>query len=75
MFDLSQAYIRINIDTLCTKMKRTELPEQTRNLQVNPDTKCKGAKITGISEKNRIFLCGKKIILAQSDYRRFLSQK
>ena len=28
IIDLSQAYDRININTLCTKSRRTELPEQ-----------------------------------------------
>ena len=32
MIDLSQAYDRININTLCTKLKRTELPEQISNI-------------------------------------------
>ena len=31
MISLSQAYDRININTFCTKLKRTELPEQIPN--------------------------------------------
>ena len=32
MIDLSQANDRININTLCTKLKRTELPDQITNI-------------------------------------------
>ena len=32
MIDHSQAYDRININTLCTKIKRTEIPEQVSNI-------------------------------------------
>ena len=32
MIEISQAYDRININTLCTKLRRTELPEQISNL-------------------------------------------
>ena len=32
MIDLSQAYYRINIKTLCSKLKRTELPQQISNI-------------------------------------------
>ena len=32
MIDLSQAYDRTNINTLCTKLRRTELPEQIPNI-------------------------------------------
>ena len=28
MIDLSQAYNRVNINSLCTELRRTELPEQ-----------------------------------------------
>ena len=32
MIDLSQAYVWININTLCTKLRRAELPEQITNI-------------------------------------------
>ena len=32
MIDLSLAYDRINVNIFCTKLKRTELPEQISNI-------------------------------------------
>ena len=55
MIDLSQAYDRININTLCTKLKRTELPGQnSRRYASLPRTISYRPKVTWLSTINDV---------------------